>query len=92
MTRDCQFEYGSFETDNPLGWSGYTYTGMHIDGVPWGVGMYEKDNWIYYATIDENKFHGFRIYHYKSDGYLKQYQEERRQNDLDGFNTDYYSE
>ena len=49
MTRDCQFEYGSFENNRG------TYTGMHIDGVPWGVGMYTNDRRIIYATIEQNR-------------------------------------
>ena len=50
-TKNCKFEYDSFETDDPLGYS-YTYTGMAIGGVPKGAGFYEDDHWIKYVTFD----------------------------------------
>ena len=61
MTRDCQFEYGSFTTRHEYRYIStyFTYTGMHLDGVPWGVGKYEDVHRIVYSTIDEHKYHGF---------------------------------
>ena len=89
MTKQCEFEYGSFMHTDPWNRSGWTYTGSHVNGIPHGVGSYEKDNYIYYGTLENNEWHGFIIYHNKSDGY--QFQSEIRSNEWDGLDTTYSS-
>ena len=61
-TKRCEFDFGSFEATIP-GLSGsYIWTGSYYNGKPDGVGFYEKDTWIIYATLVDNEFHGFMIH------------------------------
>ena len=87
-TKGCEFDFGSLETKPS--WSGYTYTwtGSYYNGKPDGVGFYENDIRIIYATLVDNEVNGFWIWHNKSYG--EQYQSERRSNERDGLET-YYS-
>ena len=62
---------------------------MHLAGVPEGVGWYEDDYVIYYATFDDNEMTGFLIEFKKTYG--SQYQLEMRENDVEGFGTKYYA-
>ena len=62
-----------------MGGSGYTYTGSHVNGIPDGVGFYEKSGSIIYATLENNEYHGFRIDDEPSKG--NQWQEEMRSNE-----------
>ena len=60
--RRCEFEFGTFEIDDPWNMKGFTYTGMHIGGVPDGVGYYEDELRIKWATIVDKKYHGWLMY------------------------------
>ena len=46
----------------------YNYTGSHVNGIPDGVGFYEKSDFVLYATLESNEFHGFLIRYYKPEG------------------------
>jgi len=89
MTRSCKYEFGTFEvrdryTDKQI------YTGMHLDGVPVGVGRYESpaDFIKYTTTVDINSHdHGFEIV-YDSIQRDSQVQNESRYNTNYGFSDD----
>ena len=91
-TRKCEYEFGTFEVET-IGLHyphiRANYTGMHLDGVPSGVGTYET---IFtdtiYATIENGERHGFWIS--KRDSWLNQ--KEFRDGIPDGLSTNIETE
>ena len=72
-TRRCEYELGTFEIENIWGRTDTPiYTGMHVDGVPDGIGVIKSGKWTRYATFTNNQFDGFVIYHEKSYGFQTQ--------------------